>query len=125
MKTNDLRILVQEQLETIPGETYYKVADENAVMPYKVFSFTSVNLGDINRDDIVMDIDLWNRATDPEQIEEMADTIEQLFNAVNLPTDTILPSFFRENRVLSVIGDRHLQHVTLTFTIQNYERNEN
>lgn len=83
---------------------------------------SSVNISDSARDDISLEVDLWDNATDPANIEALADEIEQIFNVANLPQEKILPTFFRESRVKSRTGNRNIQHIVLTFTIQNYER---
>lgn len=119
-KTADLRKLIVAQLNTIRGATYYRRAPEDAVYPYKTFALSRVELGDLSRDDFELEINLWDHAADPKAVDEIADQIEDLFNANNLPQATILPTFYRENRYPVDEPDHDIQHLQLTFSVQLY-----
>ena len=119
-KTLELRKLITSKLNTVAGVTCYKTAPTSVTFPYKVFSFENIDLGDINRDDITLDVDIY--AKDEAQVDTIADSIEPLFNAVNSPTDTILPTFYRLSRKPLPDEDVTIHRVQLRFQIQNYER---
>lgn len=121
-KTADLRKLVKAQLNTLSGETYYINAPDDATYPYKTYAFRNIDLGDINRDDIIMEVDIWDKSTDQKDIEDIADAMEVLFNATNLPQANILPTFFRDTRYPVLEDNKALQHIQMTFYIQNYTR---
>lgn len=123
-KTAALRKLITSQLNTVLGETYYLHASADASYPYKTFEFFRVSLGDLERDDIDLCVDVWDIAADPKRVDEIADQIETLFNASNLPQETILPTFFRESRYPVADDDKTIQHIQLHFTVQNYENKE-
>lgn len=120
-KTADLRKLITAQLNTLTGATYYVNAKSTATYPYKVFSFRSVNLG-TSRDDIIMQVDIWDKSTDQKTIETIADNMETLFDGVNLPQSTILPTIWRDTRYPVPEDDKSLQHIEMTFYIQNYTK---
>lgn len=119
-KTADLRQLIAAQLNTVAGETYYRYAPTAAVFPYKTFELTTATLSDRARDDIDLCVDVWDSGTNGKAVELIADAIEDLFNARNLPTATILPTFFRETRYPVAEDDKLIQHIQLHFTVQNY-----
>ena len=121
-KTADLRKLVREQMQTVPGETYHKSAPSNAAYPYKTFELKSVSFTDV-RDDFDLCVDIWHRG-DWKDAEEIADQIEKLFHNTNLPQSTILPTFFRENRYTLEDPDKTLKHIQLRFLVQLYELEE-
>ncbi len=121
-KTADLRLLVKEQLQTTPGETYHHEAPNDAAFPYKTFSLKSVTFTDA-RDDFDLCVDIWHRG-DWKVVEEIADQIEKLFQNTNLPQETILPTFFRENRYNLDDPDKTLKHIQLRFIVQLYEMEE-
>lgn len=123
-KTADLRKLITAQLNTTAGATYYLTAPDNADYPYKTFELSRFNFGDLARDDIDLCIDLWDKHTDTKRIDEIADRLEDLFNAVNLPQETILPTFFRESRYPVIDEDKTIKHIQMHFTVQNYEIKE-
>lgn len=118
-KTAELRKLVKEQLQSIPGETYHYEASNDATYPYKTFSLKNVTFTDA-RDDFDLCVDIWHRG-DWKVIEEIADQIEKLFQNTNLPQKTILPTFFRENRYNLEDPDKTLKHIQLRFIVQLYE----
>lgn len=123
-KTAALRKLIVSQLNTVPGGTYYLHAPDSASYPYKTFELSRISLGDLARDDIDLCVDVWDIAADPKQVDEIADQIEALFNAANLPQETILPTFFRESRYPVADEDKTIQHIQMHFTVQNYENKE-
>ena len=119
-KTINLRKLITEKLQTVAGGVYHRRAPKDAAYPYKVFTLSDVTFTDA-RDDIVMEIDVWDRAEDPKNAEEIADQIEDLFNDANLPAPPIYPTFFRDNRYTLDDPDKNLQHIQLRFIVQLYK----
>lgn len=118
--TTELRGLITEQLKRTPGKVYHRKAENDAEYPYKTYRLERLNLDDLSRDDYSLCVDIWDRAEDWKRIEEQADEISRLFNAVNLPQKTILPTFFRENSYPVDDPDEALQHWQLHFVVQLY-----
>lgn len=121
-KTANLRQLIVAQLNTTTGATYYRNAPDNAAYPYKTFELSRANLGDLARDDIDLCVDIWDHAADSKAVDLIADAIDELFNATNLPQDNILPTFFRDSRYTVTEDDKTIQHIQMHFTVQNYTR---
>jgi hypothetical protein len=122
-KTATLRKVVTEQLKATPGGTYHRLAPKDASFPYKTYTLKSVSFTDA-RDDFDLCVDVWDRSDDPKTAEEVADQVEKLFRSTNIPQDTILPTFFRENRYTLEDPDKTLQHIQLHFHVQLYELEE-
>ena len=120
-KTVALRKLIREKLQTVPGESYHRTAPKDAAFPYKTFSLSSVVFQDSLRDDLELEVDIWDRAKDWKAVEEIADQVEALFNDVNLPQPPLYPTFFRENRYSLDDPDKNLQHIQLRFLVQLFE----
>lgn len=118
-KTNALRKIIQSNIKSIV-KSYYRVADAKADFPHAVYDFENIDLGDINRDDLILIIDIWGKGKDTSQIEEIADQIEAMFNAANLPNDEVLPTFYRISRKPIDDEDKTLIRRQLKFQIQNY-----
>lgn len=119
-KTRLLRKVVQSQLQTVPGGTYHRAAKKDAEYPYKVFNLANVSFTDA-RDDLYLEIDIWDRSLDPKTAEDIADQIEALFHNANLPAPPIYPTFFRDARYNLEDPDKNLQHIQLRFLVQLYE----
>ncbi len=119
-KTKTLRKLAFDQLQTVPGGTYHKTAPKDAPYPYKVFTLTSASFMDA-RDDIALDVDIWDRSIDPKAAEDIADDVETLFRESNIPAPPLFPTIFRDGRYTLDDPDKNLQHIQLRFIVQLYE----
>ena len=119
-KTKLLRKLVQEKLKTVQGATHHLRAPADASYPYKSFRLSNVTFTDA-RDDLELEVDIWDRSLDPKTAEDMADQIEALFNDANLPEPPIYPTFFRDARYTLEDPDKNLQHIQLRFLVQLYK----
>lgn len=122
MKTNDLRELVQSKLKTICNDVYYEVAADDAMYPHIVFNFNSIDLNDLSRDDLMMEVDVWDKSKSAVAVENLADKVDELFRTQNLPRETILPTFFMESRRSVSDPDVLIRHRLLKIQIQNYGR---
>lgn len=118
-KTNALRKTIQSKISAII-KCYYRYADEKEEYPYAVYDFESIDLGDIYRDDLILVIDIWGKGNDTAVLEDIADKLETVFNAANLPGEEILPTFYRVGRKPIDDEDKTLIRRQLKFQIQNY-----
>lgn len=119
-KTRLLRKLIKAQLQTVPGETHHRKAPADAAYPYKTFTLSGGTFTDA-RDDLDLDVDIWDRSRNPKTAEDIADQVEALFNDANMPAPPIYPTFFRENRYTLDDPDKDLQHIQLRFRVQLYK----
>lgn len=120
-KTLYLRGLIANQLRAVQGGTYHKKATDTAEYPYKVYTLRGINFPDSTRSDYDLTVDIWDRSPDTKAVEEIADQIETLFNAANIPSRPIYPTFFRDGRNTIDDPDKELQHLQLRFIVQLYE----
>lgn len=118
-KTYELRKIIKTFLDTTLGKTYYEIASDSAIFPYKVYSFENIDLGDIERDDLILVIDIWGKE-DISEVELLADNIEKLFNNLNHPHGNSFPTFFRVSRKPIPDEDKTIKHRQLKFQVQNY-----
>lgn len=118
-KTNSLRKIIQSKIDSVVS-CYYRTADPDALFPHAVYDFENIDLGDINRDDLILIVDLWDKGSDTSGLEEKADQIEEMFNAANLPNDEVLPTFYRISRKPIDDEDKTIMRRQLKFQIQNY-----
>ena len=118
-KTNAFRKIIQSNINPII-KSYYRTADAKADYPHAVYDFENIDLGDISRDDLILVVDLWGKGKDTSKIEDVADQIEELFNAANMPNEKVLPTFYRISRKPVDDEDKSIIHRQLKFQIQNY-----
>lgn len=119
-KTLALRKIIKSNIDSVV-KSYYRIADAKALFPHAVYDFENIDLGDIHRDDLILIVDLWGKGNDTSQIEEMADQLEKIFNAANLPGEDVLPTFYRVSRQPIDDEDKTLIRRQLKFQIQNYD----
>lgn len=117
-KTYDLRVIVRALLMQAPGEAYYEIASTNAIYPYKVFEFSNIDLGDMNRDDLILIVHVWS--DEIKEADEIADAIEDILNGTNAPEGNTYPTFYRMSRNTIPDEDKNIKHKELKFNIQNY-----
>ncbi len=122
MRTNDLKELVQAKLGTLDVSVYHEMAIDTAMYPHIVFSFERIELGDLSRQDYVLDVDLWDKTEDTTVVDDLADSVENLLQAENLPQDNVLPTFYLIDRKNILDPDKYIKHRLVRFQIQNYER---
>lgn len=121
-KTNDLKKLIQTKLKTLTTNVYYEIAADNAMYPHIVFSFKTINLGDLWRQDYMLDVDVWDKGQNTTNIDTLCDNIESLLHMQNLPQTKILPTFYLVDRRSIVDEDKTIKHRLVRFQIQNYVR---
>ena len=121
-KTNELKKLIQTKLKTLCTNAYFEIASDSALYPHVVFSFKTIDLGDLSRQDYTLDIDVWDKSKSTTAIDTLCDNIESLLQAQNLPQTTILPTFYLIDRKSVIDQDKDIKHRVIRFQVQNYER---
>lgn len=121
-RTNDLKKLIQEKLLTLTPNVYHKQARDDALYPHIVFTLKEIDLGDISRQDYILEVDVWDKGTSTTRVDDLADSVEDLFHTENLPQENILPTFYKINRRDISDPDKSIEHRLIRFQIQNYVR---
>ena len=121
-RTNDLKKLIQTKLKTLTTNVFFEQATDNAIYPHIVFSFREINLNDLSRQDYTLDIDVWDKGTSTTAIDNLADSVEDLFHTENLPQVNVLPTFYKIDRKSVDDPDKSIKHRLVRFQIQNYVR---
>ena len=121
-RTNELKKLVQTKLKTITTDVYFEQARDNALYPHIVFNFKDIDLGDLSRQDYVLEVDVWDKGNSTDRADELADMVEDLLHTKNLPQTGVLPTFYKINRKSISDPDKKIKHRLIRFQIQNYVR---
>ena len=121
-RTNDLKILLKTKLNTIATNVFFEQATDNALYPHIVYSFRTIELGDLSRKDYILEVDVWDKGTNSTNVDELADKVEDLLQAQNLPQTNILPTFYLMDRKSVLDPDKDIKHRLIRFQIQNYVR---
>ena len=122
MRTNDLKYLVQTRLKTLTANVYFEIANEKALYPHIVFNFRRIDLGDLWRQDYILEVDIWDKQDSSLRVDDLADSVENLLQAENLPQSNVLPTFYLIDRQDIPDENKEIKHRRVQFQIQNYER---
>lgn len=121
-RTNDLKKLITQKLKTLTNNVFYEQATDNALYPHLVFSFRTIDLGDLSRQDYILEVDVWDKGTSTAKVDELSDQVEDLLHTENLPQENILPTFYTIDRKSILDSDKSIKHRLIRFQIQNYVR---
>ena len=119
-RTNDLKKLIQTKLKTLTTNVFFERATDDALYPHVVFEFRTIDLGDLSRQDYILDVDVWDKGTSSTVVDELCDKIEDLLQAKNLPQTNILPTIYKIDRKSVYDTDISIRHRVIRFQIQNY-----
>lgn len=122
MRTNDLKKLIQTKLKTVTSLVYHEIADEKALYPHIVFGFDRIDLADLSRQDYVLVVDIWDKGNSTTSVDDLADSVENLLQAENLPQENVLPTFYLMDERNVLDEDKAIKHKQIRFQIQNYDR---
>lgn len=122
MRTNDLKKLIQTKLKTVTSLVYHEIADEKALYPHIVFGFDRIDLEDLSRQDYVLVVDVWDKGNSTTRVDDLADSVENLLQAENLPQENVLPTFYLMDERNVLDEDKAIKHKQIRFQIQNYDR---
>lgn len=120
-RTAELQHIIQAKIQSLNYVGYADEAPDGAAYPYVVYNLGSWTYEDA-RDDIVLDMDIWDYGANYQRVEAMADNLEAEFNceAVHGYGSGVLPQFFRYLRSKVPDTDKNIKRINLKIEIQNY-----
>lgn len=119
-KTLELRKVIIKLLKEINSNVYYENATDEAEFPYIVYEIDSINFDYIERDDVILTINIWDKDRGSKTVDSLADDIEKKLKYLNNPTQTVLPTFYAISRTSIPDEDKSIRRRELKFQIQNY-----
>ena len=79
-RTNDLKKLIQTKLKTLTTNVFFEQATDDVLYPHVVFGFREIDLGDLARQDYVLEIDVWDKGTSTTNVDDLPSTALLLLN---------------------------------------------
>ena len=127
-RSNLLRAQIEGLLEDIKtqfslSEVSYNHARDDKMYPHVTWEILSVNVSDFFRRDYTVDIDIYTYDDQPTALD-IGDAVEDLLNALNDPTNDILPTYFLVTRQSVEDTDTHIKHEVIRVQVQLYERGD-
>lgn len=123
-KTLALRTVVVEQLATVMPESskiYYQQAQKEHPTIFAVYLLDQL-MNEDGRYTYELEINVMDYGTDTSTVEDLADSIQDLFNKKVVITDDIGVHFYTEHRNTVEEEDRNILRRRLTFSAYLYER---
>jgi hypothetical protein len=101
---------------------YFEIAPSTAVFPYIVFKLpNSVNV-ESDRQDYVLQVDVWDKKADTTPLEALTSLVDsKLYKHEHLDANQFL-KFERENRLMIPDPDTSIKRRQLRYTVKQYER---
>lgn len=124
--TKHLRKLIKDTIQQIGVNAYYESTTQDAPFPYVTYELDSIDVSDKARRDVSVIIDIWDKSNDSGKIEDLADSIEEVFHYKNLRTGEILSSAYCVSRLSLPDEDPLIKRRQISVLIKYYNvRSEN
>lgn len=121
MNISELNKVITSVLNNIEGATYHDDVPDDASFPYKVYSCEQIDFGNLDRYDMAVTIDIWDRNSDSSVTVKIADEICEVFNNKLHNTSSLLSVAYMNNRMHFKPEDG-LQHEQLEFVLNTHIR---
>lgn len=122
-RTAELQSIIQSKFTNINYTAYADEAPDSATYPYVVYNINNFSYLDA-RDNITLEVDIWDSSPNYVTVEAMADAIEAEFtgDAVYAVENTVLPQFFRYIRTKVPDTDKDIKRINLKIEVHNYQK---
>ena len=122
-RTAELQSIIQSKFTNINYTAYADEAPDSATYPYSVYNINNFSYLDA-RDNITLEVDIWDSSPNYVTVEAMADAIEAEFtgDAVYAAENTVLPQFFRYIRTKVPDTDKDIKRINLKIEVHNYQK---
>ena len=125
LMTNDLRILIDQWLNSIKTEygiadIGYRRASDQKVYPHVVWDITTTQPMDMGRTDYMLDFHIWGR--EETVVFNIMDAIRDILSFYNWPYEGILPTFYEMSGGTVEDPDKTLVHAVIRFQCQDYKK---
>lgn len=118
-KTIEIRKIITKALKEQNINVYYEEADKNATFPYMVYELKNSPVY-LNRDDLILTIDIWDKDNKSERIEIITDNVEKLSNKNRWSEGNTYATLYLTSRVPIRDEDKQIKRRQLTFEVKSY-----
>ena len=113
-KTIELRRDIQKLLKNYHGKVFYRRADSAEEYPYLVYTIEDIFKAK------VLNIAIWSKGSNTEEVENIADKIERIDKEVITNENHCLILYYNEDRQWIDDENKDIQHINLSFEIRYY-----
>lgn len=128
MNVIELQKQIYAFLKTKCDRVFYEDAPDDAIYPYVVYDFPSSLENYSNREDFMLDVDIWDNATNTKPIETLVGDING-DGDIDIPTglhrkliyiNGVSAKIYKEGRFNIRDEDKRIKHRQLKYRIQTY-----
>ncbi|MCR6096854.1 hypothetical protein HXA31_20425 [Salipaludibacillus agaradhaerens] len=118
---NNLLVYLYETLSNVHTNTHLEIAKDDAPYPYIVFNLPTSTDAERQRQDFILEVDIWDQTTDTRALETLTDDIDKTIKKVRYVDDNQLLIFTRINRLMISDPDPMIRRRQLRYEIKRYE----
>lgn len=117
-KTIELRKDIQHLLKSVFEKTFYRRADSGIEYPYLVYTIRDVD------DYKILEVDFWDEGSNTENIENIADNVEEALDEfINTNENHSISIFKNDDRKWIDDENKNILRINESFQILYYGRN--
>jgi len=118
----DFLTYIYQQLSTCSDRLFLELAPQGTLFPYVTYNVPTSLYGE-NREDFILEVDVWGNDTNTFDIEVMTDNIDRLLNKSKMLDSNIQVSIYRINRMMIPDEDENVRRRQLRYQCKTYFRN--
>ena len=127
MMLSIMKFLTSE-LHKLTPRVYNEYASDDAIFPYVVFNVRASNITERNREDIVVEIDIWDYKKDGYDaivnVELLTNEIDKFLRQVRYNGEDSLLIFQKINRLPIPDSDENVKRRQLRYVVKTYDKNQ-
>lgn len=120
----ELLKVINTKLRSVTSRSYFDIAPNQAEFPYVTYRLPVSN--DIdgcpngNREDFILEIDIWDNITDTTRLETLAQQIDDEMQRTHEYNSNVAVSFYRLNRLMLPDTDQTINRRQLRYRLPTY-----
>lgn len=120
----ELLKVIKTKLRTVTARSYFDIAPQNTVFPYVTYRLPSSNDldGDPNgnREDFILEVDIWDNILDTTRLETLAQQIDDEFQRTYVNNANVAVHFYRLSRLMIPDTDQSINRRQLRYRLPTY-----
>lgn len=115
----ELKKVIFSLLKSVHSRVYFVDAPEDETFPYVVYNLPTSTEAE-NREDFMLEVDIWDKAKDTTAIETLTQSIDTLLNREHAVNSKVLVNLYRVNRLVLTDDDKSIKRRQLTYQAKTY-----
>lgn len=124
----DIMKFLTQELKKISPRVFNGNATKDAVFPYVVFKIPTSNIMEKNREDVIIEIDVWDIQKDGYDatinVEVLTSEIDNFLKNARFNGDNAVLIFQKMNRLSLPDEDENIKHRQLRYLVKFYDKSQ-